>query len=141
MKKRALKNIASVAVGFISTLILTIGMDTLLENTGVFPPVEEQLRVGFNILWMNIVAIIYRIAFSIIGGYLTAKLSANRPMRNVIILGFAGTIFAIAGNIVGSQIPEMANVLPLWFSIALVLIVYPSVWTGGKLAKIKQNEN
>lgn len=141
MKKIALKNIGAVLAGFLLTLILTRGTDILLENTGVFPTVEEQQKYGFNILWMNIVAILYRIIFTMFGGYLTAKLSASKPMRNVNILGIIGTIIAIIGNIVVSQIPEMADVLPLWFSIALVLIAYPSVRTGGKLATIKRSEN
>ena len=89
---------------------------------------------------MNIIAIVYRIAFTILGGYLTAKLSASKPMRNVTILGIAGTIIAIIGNMVVSQIPEMANVLPVWFSVALVLIAYPSVWTGGKIATTRQSD-
>jgi hypothetical protein len=138
MKKIALKNIGAVIAGFVLTLILTRGMDILLESIGVFPTVEEQQKYGFNILWMNIVAIVYRIALTILGGYLTVKLSASRPMRNVNMLGIVGTIVAIIGNIVVSQITEMANVLPVWFSVALVLIVYPSVWIGGKLATIRR---
>jgi len=141
MKKTALKNIGAVIAGFVITLILTRGMDILLESIQVFPTVEEQQKYGFNILWMNIVAIVYRVTFTILGGYLTAKLSASRPMRNVNILGIAGTIIAIIGNIVVSQIPEMANVLPIWFSVMLVLIAYPSVWAGGRLVTTKRSDN
>ena len=141
MKIIALKNIGAILLGFLITLILTRGTDILLENIGVFPTVEEQKKYGFNILWMNIVAILYRIIFTMVGGYLTAKLSAGNPMRNVNILGIIGTSIAIIGNVVVSQIPEMANVLPLWFSIALVIIAYPSVWIGGKLATIKKAES
>jgi hypothetical protein len=136
MKMITLKNIGAILAGFAITLFLTRGTDIILESTGVFPTVEEQQKYGFNILWMNIVAIVYRIAFAIVGGYLTAKLSSTKPKRNVNILGIAGTTIAIIGNIVVSQIPEMANVLPLWFSVALVLTAYPSVWFGGRLAKI-----
>lgn len=132
-----LKNIGAVLAGFVLTLILTRGMDILLESIGVFPTVEEQQKYGFNTLWMNIVAILYRVIFTIFGGYFTAKLSASKPMQNVNILGIVGTIIAIVGNIIVSQIPEMANVLPLWFSIALVIIAFPSVWFGGKLATKK----
>jgi len=136
MKSTTFKNTGAIVIGFLITLILTRGTDILLEITGIFPTVEEQQKFGFNILWMNIVAIVYRIGFTILGGYLTAKISVSRPMRNVRILGIIGTVIAIIGNIVVSQIPEMANVLPLWFSIALVVIAFPSVWFGGKLAKV-----
>ncbi|MES2681486.1 MAG: hypothetical protein V4635_16435 [Bacteroidota bacterium] len=134
MKKTALKNISAVILGFSITLVLTRGTDILLENTGIFPTVEQQQKFGFNILWMNLVAISYRIVFTIAGGFITVKLSASKPIRNIMILGITGTMIAIAGNLVVSQIPEMADVLPLWFSIALVIIAYPSVWIGGRLA-------
>lgn len=132
--KTILKNTGAIIAGFVLSFILTRGMDILLEATGIFPSVEEQKRVGFNILWMNLVAIIYRFVFAAIGGYLTAKLSVSKRMRNVIILGVAGTCIAIIANVAISQIPEMANVLPLWFSVALVITAFPSVWIGGKIA-------
>jgi hypothetical protein len=138
MKRTAFKHIGAVLAGFIVTLVLTRGMDILLESIGVFPTVEEQQKYGFNILWMNVVAILYRIIFTILGGYLVAKLSPSKLMRNVNILGVVGVIVAVIGNIIVSQIPKMANVLPVWFSIALVLIAFPSVWLGGKLALKKK---
>ena len=140
MKNTVLKNTGAVIAGFVAALILTIGMDTLLEGTGIFPTVEEQQKYGFNVLWMNILAILYRMVFTAFGGYLTAKISTGNPMRNVNILGVAGTIIAVIANTAVSQIPEMANVLPLWFSFALVLIAYPSAWLGGRLA-VKNSNN
>ncbi len=139
MNTTALKNTGAVVAGFLLTLLLTRGTDILLESIGVFPTVEAQQKYGFTSLWMNCVAILYRIIFTILGGYLTAKLSASKPIRNVTALGIVGTAIAIIGNIVVSQIPEMANVLPVWFSIALVVIAYPSVWIGGKLAVLKRS--
>ncbi|HEY0677701.1 MAG TPA: hypothetical protein VGD17_05415 [Chitinophagaceae bacterium] len=136
--KVILKNIGAIIAGFLVTLFLTRGMDILLETIGVFPSVEEQKKNGFNVLWMNIVALLYRFGFAIIGGYITARLSANKPMKNVNILAIFGTIIAIAANIAISQIPEMANVLPLWFSVALVVIAFPSVWLGGRFALNKK---
>lgn len=131
---RTLKSIGAILAGFILAFLLSRGMDVLLESTGVFPTVEYQLKHGFNILWMNILAIFYRVLFSAIGGYVTAKLAPTKPMGHVMILGILGTVIAIIANIVFSMIPEMANVLPLWFSIALVVTALPSVWIGGKLA-------
>jgi hypothetical protein len=130
----ALKNGLAIVAGFILSLLLTRGTDILLETTGIFPTVEEQQKNGFSILWMNFVAILYRIVFTVFGGYVTARSSSTKPMRNVTILGIVSTIIAIVGNIVVSQIPEMANVLPLWFSVALVLIAYPFTIGGGRFA-------
>jgi hypothetical protein len=130
----AMRNILAILAGFVLTLLLTRGTDILLEGVGIFPTVEEQQKNGFNVLWMNIVAIFYRIVFTMLGGYITARTAASNPGRNVNILGIIGTIIAVVGNIVVYQIPEMANVLPLWFSVVLVLIAYPFTYAGGRLA-------
>jgi hypothetical protein len=127
-----LKSTAAVLAGFVLTFLLTRGTDVLLEATGIFPTVEYQLKHGFNVLWMNVLALVYRIFFTMAGGYVTAKLAPASPMKYVIILGIMGTVIAIVANIVISRIPEMANVLPVWFSIALVVTAFPSVWIGGK---------
>lgn len=133
-------NIGAVLAGFVLILILSVATDTLLENTGIFPTIEEQKKVGFNVLWMNILAISYRFVYGVLGGYCTARLSISRPMRNVVVLGLVGTVVAIIGNVVVSQIPEMANILPLWFSIALVIIAFPSVWLGAKIQQIQNRQ-
>jgi hypothetical protein len=134
MKKAVIFNALAIAAGFIATLILTRGTDIFLESVGIFPTVREQQQYGFNVLWMNILALFYRVVYTTIGGYLTAKTSDSHHMRNVRILGIIGTIVALIGNIVVSQIPEMANVLPVWFSVVLVIIAYPFAILGGRLA-------
>lgn len=132
--KTFLKSTGIVLAGFILTLVLTMGTDTVLENTGIFPTVAYQQQFGFNVLWMNLLAIFYRVIYTILGGYITAKLAPNKPMRHVIALGILGTVIAIVGNIAVSMIPATKNVLPLWFMVALVLMAFPGVWYGGKLA-------
>ncbi len=134
---KILGSIFAVLVGFIVIFILSLGTDTILENAGIFPSIAEQQKYSFNILWMDLLALFYRVVYTILGGYITAKLAPNKPMRHVIILGVFGTVVAIVGNIVGSMIPATKDVLPLWFMVALVLMQYPGVWIGGKLA-IKQ---
>src|SRR6186713_2556761 len=99
MKKNTLKSIGAVLAGLIAVIILSNGTDMILEASGIFPPVKEQLTNGFTTLWMLLLALIYRIVFMIIGGYVTAWLSPKKPMRHVLVLGIIGTVLGILGAI------------------------------------------
>jgi len=135
-----LKSIVAVGAGFVTSTILSMGTDTIFENTGIFPTIAEQQKVGFDILWMNILALIYRIAFTVVGGYVTSKLAPDNVLRHASILGVIATVIAIIGNVAVAMIPATANVLPLWFSIVLVIIPYPFTRLGGKLYASKSKK-
>lgn len=131
---KTLKSIGVVLLGLLLPAILATIVDTVLEKGGVFPSVEHQKQYGFNVVWMNILALAYRFGFSALGGFLVAKLAPSKPMRHVVILGTIGTVIAIVANIAAAKMPETANVLPIWFSVVMVLMAFPAVWLGGKLA-------
>jgi hypothetical protein len=126
MKKNTGKSVLAIATGLASVIILANGTDMILEASGIFPPVDEQLENGFTTFWMLLLAIIYRTAYMIIGGYVTASLSPGRPLRHVLILGLIGTVLGIAGAIAAW------GVAPAWFLILIVLLGLPAVWVGGK---------
>jgi hypothetical protein len=83
---------------------------------------------------MLMVALAYRCLFAIAGGYVTAMLAPNRPMRHAIILGLIGVVASILGTITGW------NLSAHWYPILLILTSLPCTWLGGKL-KISQAEN
>lgn len=130
MNMNTLKSIGAVLAGFITIFILSNGMDKILEGTGVFPTVDEQLKHGFTVWWMQALTLFYRIIFTAVGGYVTAKLAPSRPMRHVIILATIGTV---PGAVASLAVASM-GIFPVWYSVALVAIGFPSVWLGGKLA-------
>ena len=117
--------------------LLARGGDVLLESVGVFPSVEYQQENGFDVVWMNLVALGYRVAFGVLAAFVTAVLAPTDPARHVHVLAVMTTVFAVVSNIVVSMIPATAGVLPIWFSVALVLIAYPSAWLGGQLHQMK----
>jgi hypothetical protein len=129
--KQLRRSTLAVAAGFVLPLILSRSADILLESTGVFPTVAQQRADGFDVLWMNILALCYRMAFGVLGGYVTAAVAPNRPARHVHLLAIIATAVAVISNIAVATIPATANVLPAWFAVALVLIAYPSTWLGG----------
>jgi hypothetical protein len=134
MNKNTFKSIGAVLAGILIPAILATITDTILEKTGVFPSIEHQQQYGFNVVWMNLLALFYRFGFSVLGGFVTAKLAPSKPMRHIVILGIIATVVGIISNIAVASMPETANVLPVWFSVVMILMAFPSIWLGGKLA-------
>jgi hypothetical protein len=119
------KGIGAVLAGLIFIVVTHTGTDFVLEKLGIFTPPEQ----GFHITWMVVTATIYRSIYTVGGGYLTAALAPDPPMRYVMILGLIGlatsTLAAIA------TIPMKLG--PAWYPIALAVLALPCVWLGGKL--------
>ena len=118
-----LKSIGAVVAGFITVVALSIGTDTVLEALGIFPPISE----GLFVTWMLVVALVYRSVYTIAGGYVTAKLSPEKPMKHVVVLGLIGTVAGIAGVIAGWNLSQH------WYPIAIAASGFLLTWPGGKL--------
>jgi ABC-type transport system involved in cytochrome c biogenesis permease subunit len=102
-----------------------MGTDFVLETLGVFPPQSEPALYTKGML---LAALIYRCVYTVAGGYVTARLALDKPMRHAIILGFVGIV---AGSI---GVAYAWNMSPEhWYPIALVVTALPCTWLGGKL--------
>jgi hypothetical protein len=89
----------------------------------VYPPWGQPMYdTGLYLL-----ALAYRSVYTVIGGYVTAKLAPHSPMRHVWILAGLGTVVAIAGAV--ATIPMKLG--PAWYPIVLAIISVPCVWLGG----------
>jgi hypothetical protein len=120
-----LKGIGAILAGMIFIVVSHTGTDYVLETLGIFPPRNE----GLHITWMVVTATIYRSIFTVVGGYITAALAPNPPMRYVMILGIIGLALGILAAIV--TIPMGLG--PAWYPIALAVLALPCVWLGGNL--------
>ena len=120
------KSIWAVAAGFLTVVILSTLTDFVLESLKIFPPIGQ----GLFVTWMLLVAFLYRSLYTVLGGYLTARLAPNRPMRHAVILGIVGIVAGTVGVIVWWNLSEH------WYPIALVLGALPCTWLGGKLYNI-----
>lgn len=114
----------AIAAGFVLTAALSILTDVAMHASGVFPGWGEPMSGGL-FAW----ATAYRLAFTVLGGYVTATLAPSQPMRHVLVLGALGTAVALAGVIATWD----AGLGPRWYPILLVLTALPSVWAGGLL--------
>ncbi|MFO0764945.1 MAG: hypothetical protein U0487_02775 [Patescibacteria group bacterium] len=123
MNKNTLKSIWAVFAGFLTVVILSVATDAVLESVGVFPPPTG----GLFVTWMLVVALLYRSAYTVIGGFVTAWLAPGNAKKLVMILGILGTIAGTAGVIIGW------NLSAHWYPIALAVTAYPLTWLGGKL--------
>ncbi len=129
MNKNIFRSIGAVLAGLVTIILLSAITDTILEASGVFPTMEEQQRSGFNDGWLQILALTYRFIYTLLGGYLTAKLAPASPVVHVIVLAVIGTTVGILGLIAVASL----GIFPLWFSIAVIVISFPALWLGGKL--------
>lgn len=120
-----LRSTAAVLVGFFTVALLSLGTDQLLHVLDVYPPWGQPMYdPGLNAL-----ALSYRIVYTILGGYITARLAPRNPMRHAVILGVIGLAASASGAI--ATIPM--NLGPAWYPIALVVTAVPCCWLGGFL--------
>jgi hypothetical protein len=123
--RRIGRSITAVFTGFLAVVVLSLGTDEVLHLLKVYPPWGEPMyQPGLNLL-----ALAYRGVFTLIGGYLTARLAPYSPMRHVFVgstiglgLGIAGTI-AAAGRDLG----------PMWYPLAVAISGPICNWLGGLL--------
>src|SRR5256886_459131 len=125
--RRPLRSAGAVLAGLASIVILATVVDTVLEKTGVFPSIADQRRNGFDIGWMLALALTYRFAFAIVGGYLTAALAPSRPTRHVAALMIIGFVLGSAGAV------AVTDISPVWFAIAVIVAGVAGTWLGGRL--------
>lgn len=125
---RRLRSAAAVIAGFAVTFILSVGTDAVMHALGVFPEFGKGMSDGKFAL-----AASYRVVFTILGGYVAARLAPHRPMAHAWALAWiglaAGTLGLIAYFWISS--PAMG---PLWYSLSIPLSALPAVLTGGWLA-------
>jgi len=122
-----LKSIGAVIAGLAVIFVLSYATDAVLEAAGVLQSGAPLPMVGSELLITAILA--YRLIYSVVGCYITARLAPNHPMRHALVLGALGLIGSIGGAIVAAQ----QNLGPAWYAWGLVVFALPCAWLGGKL--------
>ena len=121
------RSIGALAAGFFVTAALSLGTDVVMHGTGVFPGWGEPMSDGL-FAW----ATVYRVAFTMLGGYVTARLAPRRPMAHIVWLGVIGTVVATVGAAATWNAGPAFG--PHWYPLLLVLTALPCVWAGGLLS-------
>jgi len=124
--KTILKSIGAALAGMIAGAILSVGTDTILETSGIFPSFADQQANG-SPTWLLLWATLYRTIYTVIGCYITARLAPHHPLRHAVIVGCIGCIASIAGGL------AMWHLGQHWYPIILGLLSLPAGWAGGML--------
>ncbi|MCL1635985.1 hypothetical protein M2650_15280 [Luteimonas sp. SX5] len=114
----------AVIAGFLTVVVLSLGTDQWLHMLHVYPPWGQPMHAPE----LNLLALAYRLVYTVLGGYVTARLAPHSPMRHAWILGFVGLFFGIVGAM--AAIPM--DLGPAWYPVAIVLTALPCTWLGGR---------
>jgi hypothetical protein len=122
----------AVVAGLLVVVVVTTLVDILLHILGVYPPMPGPLTDALALL-----ATAYRIPISGGAAWLTARLAPDRPLRHAMILGYLGTLLAVAGIVATWN----RGLGPRWYPIALAVLAIPQCWAGGQLYELRAAEH
>jgi len=126
--RRILRRVVAVLAGLFFVIIITTATDASMHATGIFPPLGQPMADSLFVL-----ALAYRIIYSIVGGYITARLAPDQPVKHALVLGAIGFVLGLAGTVATwNRGPEFG---PKWYPLLIMLTAIPSVWFGGKLVR------
>lgn len=129
-QRSTFRSIVAVVVGFVVVVVLSTATDAVMHATGVFPPMFQPMSDALFVL-----ALAYRTAFTILGGYITALMAPAKPMKHAIVLGAIGMVVGTAGAVATwNKGPEFG---PHWYALALIVLAIPSTWVGGKIREMQ----
>ena len=120
------RSVGAIAAGFIAVFVLSLGTDQVLHVLNVYPPWGQPMwEPGLNLLALG-----YRILYTILGGYITARLAPHSPVRHAMILGVIGLVLSTAGAVYTITKFDFG---PDWYPILLAVTALPCSWLGGEL--------
>lgn len=128
--RRICQSIIALFVGFLVTVVLSLGTDFSLHAVGLWPALGQPMAAP-----LLLIATVYRTIYGIISAYVVARLAPYRPLQHAVIGGAIGLALSIAG----AAATWNRELGPRWYSVALILFALPSAWVGGRL-RLRQLE-
>jgi hypothetical protein len=112
--RRVARSVGAVAAGFFAVAVLSLLTDQLFHSLAVYPPWGQPMwEPGLNLLALG-----YRVVYTVLGGYIAARLAPRSPVRHAIWLGVVGTVAGALGAYVAITQQDLG---PNWYPIALAL--------------------
>jgi len=125
---RTLRRVGAVLAGLLFVIITSTLTDALMHATGIFAPLGQAMADSLFGL-----ALAYRVIYSIAGGYITARLAPDQPVKHALWLGVIGFVLGLAGAAATwNRGPEFG---PKWYPVLLAITAIPSTWLGGRLVR------
>ena len=129
--RRLGRSVAALFFGFVAVVVLSLGTDEVLHLLKVYPPWNQSMYDS----GLCLLALSYRIVYTILGSYIAAKYAPRNPMRHALILGAVGTVIGTAGAI--ATIPMHLG--PSWYPIAIAATALPCAGLGGFLYETRHS--
>lgn len=126
--RRIGRSIAALVAGFIAAVILSLGTDFALHAAGLWPDMRQPMTPQLFLL-----ATVYRTFYSVVSGYIVARLAPYRPLEHALIGGCIGLVLSTAGAVATWN----SGLGPHWYPVALIVLALPSAWLGGKLRVVQ----
>lgn len=121
------RSVAALLAGFLAVVILSLAVDALMHGTGIFPPLGQSMSDSLFALALG-----YRTAIGVLGGYIVARIAPDRPMRHALLSGGLGLLISSIGVVLTWNAgPEFG---PHWYPVALSASALPTSWAGARLA-------
>lgn len=124
IKGLGLRRTGAVLAGLFATALLSTGGDIVMHATETFPAMGQPMGSG---LWA--LAVAYRCAFTLLGGWISGRLDPQGSMVSVWILTGLGLCLGLMGVALALSKPELG---PLWYAWAVALSGPPASWLGGR---------
>ena len=122
MKGNIFKSIGVIILAFMINALLSITTDFLLESIGILPKPEN----GLFETWAILLVLFYRAAYTILTGFIIAKLAPVKPMLHAMILGTIALIITLPAV----SNPSFAEKSEMWFGYALLALIFAYLWLG-----------
>ena len=113
------------ALGFLVMGGLAVVTDLALRGLGIFPA-ENAMTTPLLIL-----AMAYRMVFTVAGGYDAARFAPRKGLTHAVVLGFVGTVIALAGAAAVSR--QAPGTTPPWYPLGIIGATLPCAGFGGIL--------
>jgi hypothetical protein len=124
---RRLRSVGAVAGGFAATFLLSVATDAIMHLLGWFPAPGKAMAGS-----LFVVAALYRAAFTMVGGYVTARLAPDRPFGHACALAIIG-LLAGTGGVIAFHQGAPGTLGPAWYAYSIPLMAIPCVLVGGIL--------
>jgi hypothetical protein len=121
---KALRSIGAVSAGLLTMYLLCVLTDRLLVAIHLLP--SPEMHRPHTLAFLAIV-ISYCALYTLVGGYVTARLAPIRPVAHAVVLGVLGMALSTLGTMNNWQIGNG------WNAIALVGEGIPLCWAGALL--------
>lgn len=115
-------SIGAVLLGLFANAIPATLLDAMLHALQVFPPWDQPIGD-----LDAAIAISYRLALGVFGGYVVARFAPRHPAGHAWVLGGIGTVLGLAGLV------AMKGFGPTWYPVALAVAALPLTLAGAVL--------